>query len=708
MILNDQNLYSIKEFLEQLVPKFTKVDAVDLTKLVLALLVKKENRDKIKKACIHELSVFIKRGAHIDFVNILFDKIDDLKGLTKREKSVRSKSGGGLYEVEEFQKVSPVLDGVLMRDHARCKERDKPKGKRARKSSGRSRDKRRGRKRSREGKKRGKKHSRRRRGSSLTESSAENIVTKKELRKLIRKAMDDNERKQILDSPDLLKSYHKAMNSKLTCFDVRVQEDRCLVDPLSMPIFERSPYRRTVISNDLCSPPTHSKDLTHPAVDPPLTYRFGRSRRSLFKPDTMRRHHTDKRNVLVTGIPSRKNSIASLNQFFSKFGSIQNVQVHAGKRKAFIQFSSVSEARTCVNACKKRYVMDEPKITVESSSHIGSDSSIVKVVGGVDNGIRKAIKYNHDAVQNVFGHEYVSMDRPTSGLYTKVTNQSAKARDHSDSSIKSVCVTKPVSPKLINQPKIITSPRASPPQVTITTSPHTSPKKVRLSKSTSPLRAMPRQIKPITLPKSTISGKLMLPMSLVLDRQIEVSKAQRDKQMEMWERLSKMKGKRSREFCSELSKNVKQLNKKVLLLMEKKKKSLIKRVVSSWTPPSRSDAILFRARGRGRGRGYHKWRGRGKWNREIGFRAGFYLNRNLKRKNDSTTLQIEDLPTTVDEGDLRAHFSRYGELASVDIKDDTAKVKFSTAEQAELALTRGRIYQGLFEGKIILKITHDM
>jgi len=290
----------------------------------------------------------------------------------------------------------------------------------------------------------------------------------------------------------------------------------------------------------------------------------------------------------------------------------------------------------------------------------------------------------------VFGHEYVSMDRPTSGLYTKdVSKQRAKETDRSESSRKSDSTT--TSSELVN-PKEITSPRASSPKI---------------SKSKSSPQLPTRRLKPIALPKATFSSKLFVPMTAALDKQIEVCKAQRDKQMEMWERLTLMKGAESKAFCAELCKRVKELNDKVLLLMKKKKNSVIKRVVSSWTPPSRSVSISSRGRGRGRGRGYNRWRGRGKWSRGRDFGAGHYLTPHQHFKRFSKTIRIEELPTTVDEVDLRAHFSQYGEVVSVDVIDGTGKVKFSTKEQAEQAMTRGRIFQGLFEGEIILKITFE-
>jgi len=687
--LADHNLCYIKDFLEELLPKFTKVDAGDLTKLILALLVKKGTRDEIKKECITELNLFFPQDLHMIIVNKLFDKIAELEDGARRAWSIPSKPGEGIVEI--VKDISD-LDEVIFSDYPYAPKQEKPKGKRAKRSSGKSVERRRGTKRSRGKKKGGRKHSRRRRRSSSSEFSAEEILSKSELRNFMRNAVDRDERKQILNRPKLLKSYHNEMNSKAHSY-YKTRNDRCLQDLSSKPLFEHPPLQCTVISSDFKSRIPLQKYSLRSDVDPPEINSVDSTRRRPVDIDSTQKHHKDRRNVLVADIPALKNTIPCLNEFFSKFGCIQNLQVHAGKNKAFIQFSSVFEARRCVRECKKRIVMDDSRIIVDLSSNIESNKS--KIPGlkcggaGVGVGVRKVVNYNHDPVSKVFGHEYVSMDRPTSGLYTKdVRKQRAKEADRSDSTRKSDSIT--TWSELVN-PSKITSPRASSPKI---------------SKSTSTLQSPKQRLKPIALPKTTISSKLFVPMTAALDKQIEVCKAQRDKQLEMWEQLTKMKGTESKAFCAELGKRVKELNDKVLLLMRKKKKSVIKRVVSSWTPPSRSVSTSSRGRARRRGRGYNRWRGRGKWNRGRDFGAGQYMTPRQHFKKFSKTLQIEELPSTVDEVDLRAHFSQYGEVTSVDVIDGTGKVAFSTKEEAEQAITRGRIFQGLFEGEIILKITH--
>merc|ERR1719357_2441485 len=91
-------------------------------------------------------------------------------------------------------------------------------------------------------------------------------------------------------------------------------------------------------------------------------------------------------------------------------------------------------------------------------------------------GKRDVINYNHDPVRKVFGHKYVSMDRPTSGLYTKDGDkQIAKETEWSESSRKLVCTKFLPSSELVN-PSMITSPRTSSSKASRSTgSLHTSP-----------------------------------------------------------------------------------------------------------------------------------------------------------------------------------------------------------------------------------------
>ena len=68
---------------------------------------------------------------------------------------------------------------------------------------------------------------------------------------------------------------------------------------------------------------------------------YGRSRNNR---DKYRREDTSNTTLVVTGIPHNLNTVGKIDEHFSKFGSIVNIEVLVSQKKANVKFTSHSEA----------------------------------------------------------------------------------------------------------------------------------------------------------------------------------------------------------------------------------------------------------------------------------------------------------------------------------------------------------------------------
>jgi len=763
-ILTDQNLLPLKKFLDERLPKLTQVDKENLKRFILALLTKKESREQIKSSCVKELKVFCEKDTHIDFVDSLFDKIDELDGKkvttlkpldseSKNQKERRKSSSSSRRSTEKSEK-EPKQE----KDSSDKGKRDSKKTNGEYKSSlkvttctdesggrtvsgeGGRRSKRRSRDRSRD-RESSRKRRRRDKSQSSRSPSPDPIITEKELRRLIKDNADEDDYRQILNNPKLLQSYVDAINSESFEFlgGGLTKDWKSKVDDHILPLppfgLEPAPNPPAVIADDIRAqvrldsrrlPPTRDPfyqppdDYLNPIPSelprqPPLHTRNTHIQR---KPP-IRKSQPDRRNLFIRNIPVEKNKIATLNEFFSKFGSIENLQVHADRNKAFVQFSSPAEAEKCVEECQKTVVMDDTRISVHWAYYNRPDfnrnafsKDVPRGLGrgrgrgrvrassgfGRGRGRDDSIKFNHGPIPQIFADEYVNMDRPTNGLYSKTPSQIGPRK---------------VKPKratlaFLDKSKIDKIEYSGESKEDVTNKepkkePKEEPNEEQKKSTTSSDEKTIKEVKPAaTAATRKTPSEEQLSLTKVVDKQIDVCKTQRDKQMEMWEKLVKMKAKSKdkKEFQSELSKSIKELHEKLSKLMEKKKQ-LILLASTRARLPWRGSWRGYRGRGRGRGRGIYRGRGRG---RARG-RGAFHGSLNLVVDNRSPTLKIDELPEAVNEFDLMTHFSKFGKVSSIDLSDGGAKIDFMTRQDAELALLKGRVFDGLIDGKITLKMS---
>jgi len=756
-ILTDQNLLPLKKFLDERLPRLTQVDKENLKRFILALLTKKESREQIKSSCIKELKVFCEKDAHIDFVDSLFDKIDELDGKkvtphkpldseSHIQKERRKSSSRSQRSTKKLEKDSqPEKDSSEKGKRGSKKTNGEYKssinvttstndsGGRTVSDEGRHRSKRR----SRDGSKdRESSKKRRRRDKSLSSRSPspDPIITEKELRRLIKDNADEDDYRQILNNPKLLQSYVDAINSESFEFlgGGLTKDWKSKLDDHILPLppfgLEPAPNPPALIADDIRAqvrldrrlPPTRDPfyqppdDYVNPTPlelpkPPPSQNRSSHFQRKI----QTRKPPPDRRNVFIRNIPVEKNKIVTLNEFFSKFGSIENLQVHADRNKAFVQFSSPEEAEKCVAECQNTVVMDDTRISVHWAYYNRPDFNRNAFSKDVHRGLGRgrgrgrlragrgfgrgrgqdhSIKFNPGPIPQIFADEYVNMDRPTNGLYAKTPSQIGPRK---------------VKPKratlaFLDKSKIDKIEYSGENKDDATTK---EPKKEvkeeptedNLKKSnTSSNEKIVKEIKPIaTAVIRKTPSEEQLSLTKVVDKQIDVCKTQRDKQMEMWEKLVKMKAKSKdkKEFQSELSKSIKELHEKLSKLMEKKKQLILKASTRARLP--------WRGNWRGyRGRARAGYRGRGRGRA----RGAFYGSQNLVVDNRSPTLKIDELPETVSEFDLMTHFAKFGKVSSITLSGGVAKVDFMTRKDAEMALLKGRVIDGHIDQKIILKM----
>jgi hypothetical protein len=55
-------------------------------------------------------------------------------------------------------------------------------------------------------------------------------------------------------------------------------------------------------------------------------------------------------SILVLNLPEELNNIGTLNEYFSRFGSIQKVNADLERRSAMIKFKEIHEAEAAANA----------------------------------------------------------------------------------------------------------------------------------------------------------------------------------------------------------------------------------------------------------------------------------------------------------------------------------------------------------------------
>jgi len=754
-ILTDQNLLPLKKFLDERIPRLTQVDKENLKRFILALLTKKESREQIKSSCVKELKVFCEKDAHIDFVDSLFDKIDELDG--KKVTPSRIPLDSELQIQKERRKSSSrsqrptkklEKDSQPDKDSSEKGKRDSKKtngewksslkgtastndsGGRTVSEEGGHRSKRRSRDRSRD---RESNRKRRRRDKSLSSRSPspDPIITEKELRRLIKDNADEDDYRQILNNPKLLQSYVDAINSENFEFlgGGLTKDWKSKLDDHILPLppfgLEPAPNPPALIADDIRAQVRLDRRLPStrdPFYQPPDDYVnpipseiprpppvYNRNVHVQRKPST-RKPPPGRRNLFIRNIPVEKNKIAILNEFFSKFGSIENLQVHADRNKAFVQFSSPEEAEKCVAECQKTVVMDDTRISVHWAYYNRPDfnrnafsKDVPRGLGrgrgrgrvradsgfGRGRGRDDCIKFNHDPIPQIFADEYVTMDRPTNGLYAKTPSQIGPRK---------------VKPKratlaFLDKSKIDKIEYSGENKDGAT---NKEPKKeepmednLRKSTTSSDEKTL-KEVKPATALTRKTPSEEQLSVTKVVDKQIDVCKTQRDKQMEMWEKLVKMKAKSKdkKEFQSELSKSIKELHEKLSKLMEKKKQLILKastRVRLPWRGSWRGY--------RGRARASYRGRGRGR------ARGAIYGSQNLVVDNRSPTLKIDELPETISEFDLMTHFAKFGKVSSIALSDGVAKVDFMTRKGAELALLKGRVFDGLIDRKITLKMS---
>merc|ERR1712060_1028656 len=303
------------------------------------------------------------------------------------------------------------------------------------------------------------------------------------------------------------------------------------------------------------------------------------------------------------------------------------------------------------------------------------------------------IKFNHGPIPQIFADEYVNMDRPTNGLYAKTPSQIGP-RKVKPKRATLAFLDKSKIDKIEYSGENKDDATNKEPKKDV----KEEPTKAGLKKSTtSSDEKTVKEIKPIatTVIRKTPSEE-QLSLTKVVDKQIDVCKTQRDKQMEMWEKLVKMKAKSKdkKEFQSELSKSIKELHEKLSKLMEKKKQLILKASTRARLPWRGS------WRGyRGRARAGYRGRGRGR------ARGAYYGSQNLVVDNRSPTLKIDELPEVVSEFDLMSHFSKFGKVSAISLSNGIAKVDFMTRKDAEVALVKGRVFDGLIDGKITLKMS---
>lgn len=76
-----------------------------------------------------------------------------------------------------------------------------------------------------------------------------------------------------------------------------------------------------------------------------------------------------RRKLCIRAVPRHKNNIADMNAFFSKWGTLSNLEVLPDQHQALLQYSTFEEANRCFQDCRERAVMGDPRIEVEFSTN---------------------------------------------------------------------------------------------------------------------------------------------------------------------------------------------------------------------------------------------------------------------------------------------------------------------------------------------------
>jgi len=683
-VLTDKNLVALTEFLDRTLPKLTQVDLENLKSYILALLTKEGTREQIKADCVTELHDFFENGTEKSFVQTMFDKIDELDGRPRRSRKrtpsrerpprdsrrrESAKSSGDHSVTRDFDIESPRRQHNRDRGRKRSRDRGGPSG---RDPYSRSSMRKRSRSFSpREGEDfrvttgdggrsvRSSRHSRKRRKRDRPRDSRKDdrggekdLISESDLRRLIKEHMNDDECKEILDNPKLLREYVELINQEgleglggiggslggggapggskpilpLPPFGLAPAPD----PPAAIRDNLRAQVRR--ISHTRRNGPKQPKERRLPPPnDPFFQPKNADSVLNNLHPDLARNPHVQRmagkmqpqrsagrhRNIFVRGIPPNKNKILLLADFFKKFGDIENLQVHSDQYKAFVQFGTPAQAAKCIEECSKSVVLDDPRIKVQWAFYNRPDYERNKHAFHGGPGSFKPSSSN----RNVFGDGFVNMGRSTNSLYS--------------SNIADVGLATKIKPKRatlsgLDQSKIsnpikfggkVPATESRPGKGGDAKSDAQAKKAAELRKKAAELMKKARK-KAATL----AGGKAMKPESgggspartatpkpadnkakaKILDDAIAIAKKNRDEQLTMWEKLLKVKGKAEdkKKMAKQLEEGVEALNKKIKELNLKKKALLASpKASTTWgTPPWR--------RGRGRGGGY-RGRGRG-------------------------------------------------------------------------------------------------
>jgi len=333
----------------------------------------------------------------------------------------------------------------------------------------------------------------------------------------------------------------------------------------------------------------------------------------------------------VVSIPHNLNTVGKLDEHFSKFGHIINIEVLQSQKKAVVKFSSHAEALKAIKSpeavlgnrfIKVFWVTDEDEIAEVKKAEAEKQKSQEEVAKFIEEKKKQKVEAAKAAKrkQDELVQKKLEQTKEKQKMLSKLIEMSKK-------------------PNLPNQTKSTILEQIKGLTQSI---------KTDLGTIAKPPSAIP----------PTPSSSAYLPTSSFKRQKIvqKPTKEQLDRD------LDEVKRKHEDDHLAALHSKLESLQKEAKLLGIK-------------------DTLPGRGRGRGRGRAWiGRGRGRGAWGRGGG----------LILDNRTSSFKLSNLPEGNLNSDLlREHFGQFGEVVDVKIEAPDAIIKMDTRHNAELAIKKG-------------------
>nr|XP_006818982.1 PREDICTED: RNA-binding protein 26-like [Saccoglossus kowalevskii] len=400
------------------------------------------------------------------------------------------------------------------------------------------------------------------------------------------------------------------------------------------------------------------------------------------------RYDPDNRKLEIKKIPRELNNIAKLNEHFSKFGTITNLQVafDGDPEAALLQFSTREEAKKAHNCEEAVFNNRFIKVFWHREKDQGGNQTLSDQSGQAQPHIKQSIK---DRLGTLPTREQLTLVK---------TPDSEKVVLHSAGLSKTVYNPSALKGKTVAQ----TSSQIVAAQDALKKQLEEKSKMAEKRKGAIKMKLDIQKQKQELLNKQIQQQKLMVAK---LEKSKNMSVEDKAAIMKSLKMLSDHIGGIKKDLVTKktgMTSKTKQEAEKELLdteleLISQESAGLdttdLKKRVSELRIEAQSLGLIGMGRGRGRGRG------RGGWSRGRGGRGRGYAASGLGRPRVGTVLDKRPRKLTLtgyeedDKDELFSHFSQFGEIESIEHLDKSTTLSFKTRQEAEMAVTRGATFK---------------